>query len=232
MRLKCVAIDDGPLALKIIRNFVSRFPALELLQTFDNAVAGAEFLKSTPIDLLFIDINMPDISGLNLVRALEHKPMVIFTTAFKEYAYDSYELNALDYLLKPIDFERFSKSVQKAIDYYAARTISEEVGSESLVVCSEYRKVKIPLHDIEFIEGFENYLKVHLMKGESVITLMSLKKIQEKLPSDKFKRIHRSFLIPVSKIKSVSKRNVLLVTNRELPIGDSYLKFVQDWENS
>jgi two-component system LytT family response regulator len=231
-RLKCVAIDDGAHALKLIRNYVARIPALEILETFDNPVAGAEYLRNNPVDLLFIDINMPDITGLDLVRSLEHKPLIIFTTAYKNFAFEGFELDALDYLLKPIDFERFAKAVQKAIDFYTYRNTLSSEASDSLVVNSEYRKINIALNDIEYIQSLENYLRIHLVNAKPVLTLMPLKKILEKLPEDKFKRIHRSYVIQVSKIKSISKRKVLLISNKELPIGESYFRFVQHWENS
>lgn len=230
--LRCVAIDDGALALKLIRNYVARIPALELIETFDNPVAGAEFLRKTPVELLFLDINMPGITGLELVRALEEKPQIIFTTAYKNFAFEGFELDALDYLLKPIDFDRFAKAVQKAIDFYAYKSSLASEAPDSLVVYSEYRKINIPLSDIEYIQSLENYLKIHLVNAKPVLTLMPLKKILEKLPEDKFKRIHRSYVIPVSRIKSISKRKVLLTTNKELPIGESYFRFLQHWGNS
>src|SRR4051794_5676369 len=118
MQIKCVAIDDEPLALNLIKEYTNRFPSLRLVQTFDDAISGAEFLRSNQVDLLFIDINMPDISGIELVRSLKEKPMIIFTTAYRKFAFEGFELDALDYLLKPIEFERFEKAVNKAIDYY------------------------------------------------------------------------------------------------------------------
>ena len=122
MALQCIAIDDEPLALRLIAEYVSRFPALQLVKTFDDAISGAEFLKTKPVDLLFIDINMPDITGIDLVRSLPVKPIVIFTTAYKNFAYEGFELEALDYILKPIDFKRFEKAVEKAVDYYRYKT--------------------------------------------------------------------------------------------------------------
>src|SRR4051812_45216718 len=122
MVLKCIAIDDEPLALRLISEYVLRFPALQMVNTFEDAISGAEFLKSTPIDLLFVDIDMPDITGIDLVRSLHVKPMVIFTTAYKNFAFEGFELEALDYILKPIDIKRFTKAVEKAIDYYKYKT--------------------------------------------------------------------------------------------------------------
>lgn len=229
-KLKCVAIDDEPLALELMEQYISRFPALQLLQTFEDAISGAEYLKRHPVDLLFVDINMPDITGLDLVRSLTEKPLIIFTTAYKSFAFEGFELEALDYLLKPIDFSRFTKAVEKAVDYYQY-THAEKVEpqQESLYVYSEYRMVKINLADIEYIESMEDYIKIHTT-GESkpVLTLMPLKKALEKLPPEKFKRIHRSYIIAVDKVKSIHNRRLKL-GDTELPIGDSYSESVRSW---
>jgi two-component system LytT family response regulator len=229
MALKCVAIDDEPLALELIRNYVSRFPVLQLLQTFEDAVSGAEYLRNNPIDLLFVDINMPDITGIDLVRSLVSKPMVIFTTAYKNFAFEGFELEAIDYLLKPIDVKRFGKAVEKAMDYYRYKTATAaESKDESLYVHSEYRMVKISLKDIEYIESMEDYIKIHLQFDKTILTLMPLKRVLEKLPEDKFQRIHRSYIIPVNKIISIQNRKVKL-PGVELPISDSYIDFARRW---
>jgi two-component system LytT family response regulator len=229
MPLKCIAIDDEPLALKLIREYVSRFPALQMVRTFDDAINGAEFLKQTPVDLLFIDINMPDITGIDLVRSLEKKPIVIFTTAYKNFAFEGFELEALDYLLKPIDFKRFTKAVEKAIDYYKYKNApADEQHEESIYVYSEYKMVNIILKDIEYIESMEDYIKIHLHNTKTVLTLMPLKKMQEKLPAAQFQRIHRSYIIPVNKIISIKNRKVQL-TGIELPVSESYAPFIRDW---
>jgi two-component system LytT family response regulator len=227
--LKCIAIDDEPLALKLIREYVSRFPVLQMVRTFDDAINGAEFLKQTPVDLLFIDINMPDITGIDLVRSLEKKPIVIFTTAYKNFAFEGFELEALDYLLKPIDFKRFTKAVEKAIDYYKYKNApADEQHEESIYVYSEYKMVNIILKDIEYIESMEDYIKIHLHNTKTVLTLMPLKKMQEKLPAAQFQRIHRSYIIPVNKIISIKNRKVQL-TGIELPVSESYAPFIRDW---
>ena len=229
MPLKCVAIDDEPLATELIRTYISRFPDLDLLETFEDAISGAEYLQKTPIDLLFLDINMPDISGIDLARALDRKPMIIFTTAYKQFAFEGFELEAIDYLLKPIDFERFSKAVHKAVDYH--RYINNTLPlteDASIYVHSEYRMVKIVLKSIEYLESMEDYVKIHLDHLPPVLTLMPLKKMLEKLPSNEFKRIHRSFIVPVKKVKSVQHRKVRL-TDIELPISSSYSDEVKEW---
>jgi DNA-binding LytR/AlgR family response regulator len=232
MLLKCIAIDDEPLALKLIAGYVARFPFLQLVNTFEDAISGAEFLTSNAIDLLFIDINMPDITGIDLVRSLKVKPMVVFTTAYKNFAFEGFELEALDYILKPIDFKRFEKAVEKAADYYQYKTkpVAEQA-DESLYVYSEYRMVKIELNTIEYIESMEDYIKIHVTNAKTILTLMPLKKVLEKLPPDKFQRIHRSYIVPVGKIRSIQNRKVKLA-EIELPVSESYLDFVRNWMKS
>jgi two-component system LytT family response regulator len=228
-RLRCIAIDDEPLALKLIARYVQQFPELQMMQTFEDAITAAEYLKSGNIDLLFIDINMPDITGIDLVRALEKKPIIIFITAYKKFAFEGFELEAIDYLLKPIDFKRFTKAVEKAINYYKYKNPSaEDKNEQSVYVYSEYRMIKIDLDDIEYIESMEDYIKIHIHNAKTILTLVSLKKILEKLPSDKFQRIHRSFIVPVNKIKSIHNRKVQL-PDIELPVSKSYADFVRNW---
>ncbi|MGZ8540164.1 MAG: LytR/AlgR family response regulator transcription factor [Chitinophagaceae bacterium] len=230
MRLKCVAIDDEPLALELIKNYAAKFPELELLQTFHDAISAVEFIRSITVDILFVDINMPDITGLDLVRSLAEKPIIIFTTAHKKFAIDGFELDAIDYLLKPISFERFSKAVAKAIEFARYKIKKENEESESLFVYSEYRLIKIPLSEIEYIESLEDYIRIHLVNEKPVLTLMPLKKVLEKLPADKFKRIHRSYIVAVEKVNSVLNRKVRLSSSTELPVSDSYTSFIKEWK--
>lgn len=228
MQIRCVAIDDELPALELIKEYVSRFPALKLVQIFDDAIAAAEFIRNNLVDLLFLDINMPDITGLELVRSLTDKPLIIFTTAYKKFAIDGFELDAVDYLLKPVDFERFSKAVNKAIDYYRYKKKEKTEEKEALFVRSEYQLIKINLEEIEFIESVEDYLKIYVTIGKPVMTLMTIKAILEKLPQEKFMRIHRSYIIPVAKIKSVLGKKVKLTT-AELPVSDSYIDNLKAW---
>jgi DNA-binding LytR/AlgR family response regulator len=222
MQLKWVAIDDEPLALDLIKAYASRVPVLKMVQVFDDPIAGAEFLRKNPVDLLFLDINMPDITGIDLLKSFEEKPATIFTTAYKKFAYEGYELDAIDYLLKPIDFDRFSKAVNKAVEYYSYKRSSKPVGEAVIFVRSEYQLIKIELEQIEYIESVEDYLKIHLATGYPVMTLMTLKAILEKLPPEKFMRVHRSYVVPLSKIKSFLNRKVKLTT-AEIPVSDTYI---------
>lgn len=229
-KLKCVAIDDEPLALNLLEAYMARFPYLQLLNTFEDAVSGAEYLKHNQVDLLFVDINMPDITGIDLVRALVSKPMVIFTTAYKNFAFEGFELEALDYLLKPIDITRFTKAVEKAMEFYNYKNnASPGAADENFYVYSEYRMVKINVAEIEYLESMEDYIKIHLTgQPKPVLTLMSLKKALDKLPADKFRRVHRSYIIAVNKVKSIHNRKLKLA-EIELPIGESYTDSIRMW---
>ncbi|TLU97845.1 LytR/AlgR family response regulator transcription factor [Dyadobacter luticola] len=235
--MKCIAVDDEPLALKILETYIASFPTLDLIKTFDDAIEAVGFLNSKVVDLLFIDINMPDLSGLDLVSQLDEKPMVIFTTAYKNFAHEGFELEAIDYLLKPIAFERFEKAVQKAEEKFQFKKSQQGSGKDSIVVRSEYKMVKILLDDIEYIEGMEDYIKIHLKnQGHSatrhpVMTLMSLKGILETLPQNQFSRIHRSYIVPDALVISIQNKKVRLATQKELPVSDSYLGFIEKWKN-
>jgi DNA-binding LytR/AlgR family response regulator len=228
MQFKCVIIDDEPLALTLIASYMERLPQLQLLRSFDDAIAGAEFLRHHPVDLVFLDIQMPDISGLDLVRSLPQKPLIIFTTAHRKFALDGFELDAADYLLKPISFERFERAVTQATGQYRLKESMAKERDEALFVRAEYQLVKIDLSEIEYIESVEDYIKIHRTTGRPVMTLMTLKKLMEKLPSDRFKRIHRSYVIPLSRIRSFVNRKVRL-TSAELPVSDSYANAIQAW---
>jgi two-component system LytT family response regulator len=229
MQLKCVAIDDEPLALEIIKKYVDAYPSLKLVNTFEDAVSGAEYLKSNKVDVLFVDINMPDITGVDLVRSLQDKPMIVFTTAYKKFAYDGFELEALDYLLKPISSARFGSAVTKLIDHYSIKHLADAGGDEPIYVHSEYRLIKIEINDIEYVESMQDYIKIHLLSTEKpVLTLMPLKNIIEKLPGNRFIRIHRGFVVAKGQIRSIYNRKVKLST-AELPVGTSYADFIKDW---
>jgi two-component system LytT family response regulator len=231
MSIRCIAIDDEPLALLLLSEYISQMPSLQLLQTFDDAISGVEFLRHNPVDLLFVDINMPDISGIDLVRSLENKPMIIFTTAHRKFALEGFELDAIDYLLKPISFERFSKAVNKAAEYFDYSKLKARPSESAyLFVYSEYRMVKVPVNDIEYIESLEDYIRIHSINNEPVMTLLTMKKVLEKLPAGKFRRIHRSYIVAADRVRSVLNRKVMLSSGIELPVSDSYIDFISDWK--
>lgn len=229
-QLTCIAIDDEPLALGLISQYIARIPTLKLLKTFEDAISGSEYIQRNTVDLLFLDINMPDISGIELARSLEKRPMIIFTTAYKNFAFEGFELEAIDYVLKPIDFERFKKAVDKAIDFNNYRNASQKQPQlESLYVYSEYRMIKIDVQKITYIESMEDYIKIHLTdQPKPVLTLMPLKKVLEKLPQDNFMRIHRSYVVALNHIKSIHNKKVQL-ESMELPVGSSYNDLISKW---
>jgi two-component system LytT family response regulator len=230
--MKCIAIDDEPLALELIRNYISAIPELSLLETFDDAIEGADYLKQHQIDLLFIDISMPDITGLDLVASLENKPMVIFTTAHKKYAHMGFELEAIDYLLKPITPERFQKAVKRAKEQYLLRKQQSEQNWEPFMVRSEYKMIRIDPAQIEYIESMEDYIKIFLIDTpRPVLTLMSLKMVLEKLPDTGFNRVHRSFIVGEKHIHFIVNKKITLQSGKEIPVGDSYLSFIEKWKN-
>jgi len=229
MQLKCIAIDDEPLALTLMRKHIADYPVLQLLHTFEDAVSAAEFLAKNKVDLLFIDINMPDITGVDLVRSLANPPMVIFTTAYKNYAFEGFELQAIDYLLKPIDNKRFAIAVKKAVELYERKNVTAPTGDESIYVHSEYRSIKINLTDIEYIESMQDYVKIFLVnQPKPVLTLTTLKSLLEKLPEKQFVRIHRSYAVAVNKVKSIHNRKVQM-PSIELPVGNSFADVVKTW---
>ena len=230
MQLKCVAVDDEPLALELLKEYVARFPQLKLVHTFDDAISAVELLRSTKTDLLFLDINMPDITGIDLVRSLQERPLIIFTTAHKQFAIEGFELDAVDYLLKPINFDRFTRAVHKAIDYYKYKNAGTQDDNDCLFVHSEYKLVKIPLSDIEYIESLEDYIRIHVVNSKPILTLMPLKKVLEKLPQDKFRRIHRSYVVAIDKVTSVQNRKAKLTSSQELPISNTYSGFIDEWK--
>lgn len=231
MPLKCVAIDDELPALQLMQKYIGDHPKLHLVQLFTDAVSASEYLKTATVDLLFVDINMPDITGLDLVRSLTHPPMIIFTTAYKKFAIDGFELDAVDYLLKPISFERFSKAVQKAADYYNYKSKPVAAAEEVLMVFSEYQLVKINCSTIEYIESLDDYIRIHCNNGKSVMTLLTLKAVMEKLPAS-FKRIHRSYIVNSTKIKSAVNRKLKLESGIELPVSESYIDVIKEWKQA
>lgn len=229
--LKCVVVDDEPLAAALIKSYIEASDHLEIGAVFEDAIAAAEYLNKHVTDLLFLDINMPDITGIDLFKSLKDKPMLIFTTAYKTFAFEGFELEAIDYLLKPIDYPRFKKAVNKAKEFYHYQNGKQKIDVvESIFVHSEYKLIKINLPDILFIESLEDYIKIHLQGSKMVLTLMPLKKITEKLPADRFKRIHRSFVVAIQKIKAIHNRKIELITGEILPVSESYMETINEWK--
>lgn len=231
MPITCIAIDDEPPALLLLTQYIGQFNQLQLVHTFSDAISGSEYLRNNPVDLLFIDINMPDITGLDLVKSLEQKPMIVFTTAYKKFALEGFELDAIDYLLKPVSQERFARAVNKAVEYHQFKNQTAPKPYENLFVYSEYKMVKIAAADIIYIESLEDYIRIHLKNDIRIMTLMTMKKVLDSLPADKFSRIHRSYIVANEAVKTIHNRKATLSNEKELPISESYLDFIDNWRS-
>jgi DNA-binding LytR/AlgR family response regulator len=216
-----IALDDEPPALKILENFCGRTELVDLVKTFTNPEEALKYISKFPVDLLFLDIRMPSITGLQFRQQIPQDIMVIFTTAYSEYAVEGFNVNAVDYLLKPFSYDRFMQAVQKAYDFFRFLHNQESAIQQYMFVRADYSLVKIVLDDILFIEGLDDYLKIHLSGKKPVVARMTLKAILEKLPGNNFIRVHRSFIIPVAKIEKVRNR-VIYIQGKEIPFGSRY----------
>lgn len=224
--ITCIAIDDEPLALELIEIYAKQTPSLQLLGTFTSAFEAIAFLGRNKVDLIISDIDMPDISGIQMVKSMQHKPLIIFATAYKEFAYTGFELDVLDFLLKPIDLSRFQRAINKAEQVLTqSQTVSQPVlTSQSLdyiFVKTDYKIVKVTVNEILYFEGYKDYVKIHCQNSPAVLSLISLKNIEEKMPSDKFARVHRSFIVAIDKIESIEKKRIKIGKSL-IPISDSY----------
>jgi two-component system response regulator LytT len=249
MILKCIAVDDEPLALQILVSYIEQMPSLSLVGQFTNAIEALKAIHEQEIDLIFLDIRMPDINGIELAKIVEQYRVkgnlrIIFTTAFDQYALDGYKVDALDFLLKPFSFVDFSKSVAKALGYFdLIRNPEQEIRKYSpqipenevayIYLKFEYQLVRIAVDDIIYIESMKDYVKVfRLSEDKPLLSLTSMKSLEEKLPENKFMRIHRSYIVSLDKIKSATKNSVqidkitIAVTDQ---YKDNFMKFFQDW---
>ena len=227
-----IAIDDEPLALGLLADYASRTEGLELLKIYTNPIEALNYLKNFAVDLLFLDIQMPDISGISFYKLVEQTPMVIFTTAHSGYAVEGFNLNAIDYLLKPIEYDRFVQAVNKAQNFKGYSKQEANSINKSIQVRSEYSLVKIAIREIEYIESFDDFIKIHITGTKTpIMTLMSLKTILELLPADQFMRVHRSYIIPLNNIISVRNGRVQLL-NAEIPLGISHKDKFMKWFKS
>lgn len=225
--MTCIAVDDEPLALELMESYIAQLPGLELKGTFTDAISAWGYLQRNPTDLVFLDIQMPDITGLQLARSMDRRqPLIIFTTAYANYAVDGFAIDAVDYLLKPFEFSRFQDAVNKAISYKRLQDAATNSTESAIFVKSDYQHIRIPTEEILYIEGFDDYIRIHLESGKSVYTLMSLKSVLEKLPEQAFLRIHRSFIVAIKKIQRIHNQQVY-IGDKTLPIGKSYVATVK-----
>lgn len=229
MTIACIAVDDEPPALLQMNSYISRVPFLNLLGTFDNAMDAIQFLKNTHVDLLFLDIEMEGFSGIQLLKVLKHRPKVILTTAYDQYAIKAFDLDVSDYLLKPISFERFLQAVDKTSETYQLNNQNsdskqnvEPLERNYIFVKTEYRMQRVDFKDILYIEGLKEYLLIYMPHGK-VITLQSFKKMEEMLPATHFARVHKSYMVALDKIESI-EHNRIKIGDKLIPIGESYNK--------
>lgn len=218
MKINCIAIEDEPLALKKIKEFIEQVDYLNQIQSFDNAVDAIGFLKKTHVDLIFLDIRMKKLSGIQFLESLQIKPKVIITSAYDEYALKGYELDVADYLLKPFTFERFLKSVDKV--YNQLSEVLCDRSNSYIFIKTEYRIEKIEIKDILYIQGMKDYLQIHTV-DRKIMTLQTFKNLLEILPQAGFQRVHNSYIVSISKIENI-ERNRIRIGKELIPISDSY----------
>lgn len=222
--MKCIAIDDEPLALDLLEDNISMVPYLQLTGKCSNAFEAMEILRQQPVDLIFLDIQMPGLTGLQFLESLPNKPLVILITAYEKYALEGFNLSVTDYLVKPVSLERFIKACNKAQELHQLKTGGKTAREEAdfFFVNVDYSLHKVVFADIRWIEGLKDYVKIHLNSStKPVITRMSIKGLEEQLPGSKFIRIHKSYIVSVAAITTIRKNSVFLDT-LELPVGDTY----------
>lgn len=230
--MKCIAIDDEPLALNVIMDFCSKISFLELAGTYTSALDAVKILNEQQVDLIFIDIQMPHITGLDFVRSLKKPPLIIFTTAYSKYALEGFDLNVLDYLMKPIPFDRFFQAVNKAYEQFylkSGKRVESSIPAvlpptepepEYILVKVEYSVVKVALADIKYVEGIKDYVKLKV-NDKSLLTKVTMKYLEEKLSGKNFIRVHKSFIVSFKSIEKI-ENNRILIEGKHIPIGSSY----------
>jgi DNA-binding LytR/AlgR family response regulator len=227
--MKCIAIDDEPLALELLADNISKVPFLELVASCDNAIEAMKVLQEQAIDLVFLDIQMPGLTGLQFIQSVPQRPMFILVTAYEKYALEGFELDVVDYLVKPVSLQRFMKACNKAQELFqlkskpkSASAIPPPANPGYFFVNVDYSLLKVVFDDITWIEGLKDYIKIHLKStGKAIVTRMSIKSLEEQLPSDTFIRIHKSFIVSARHITAVRKSSVF-IGEMELPVSDNY----------
>ncbi len=238
--IKCLAIDDEPLALRQLASYIQKIPFLELVDSCESALDARNIMKKELIDAIFIDINMPDLNGMDFVKSLSNPPMVVFTTAYSEYAIDGFKVDAVDYLLKPFGMDDMLRAANKLKARYELVNSANkpapaiaEMDDDTIFFKTEHKVVRVDINKIRFIEGMSEYLRIHLDDTpRPLIVLLSMKKIEERLPRNIFMRIHRSYIVNLKKIQEVNKNRVILDADTYLPIGDLYRETFTDYLNS
>ncbi len=230
--IRCIAIDDEPLALTQIAGYIKKTPFLELVGEYSSALQATGIMGNTQIELMFVDINMPDLNGLDFVRTLEIPPRIVFVTAYSEYALEGFRVDALDYLLKPISYIDFLKSANKVkswFDSHPEKPDEARPDKDFLFIKSDYKVLRINFSEIIYIEGMSEYIKIHLSDSKSVMTLLSMKFMEEQLPADRFMRIHRSFIVNLSKISVIERNRIVFNDKIYIPVSDQYKVKFQEY---
>ncbi|MBS1684234.1 MAG: DNA-binding response regulator [Bacteroidetes bacterium] len=222
MRLKTIVIDDEFLAQQLMDVYVKRLPDIHLLKVFGKPKEAFEYMNTHPVDLLITDIQMPQINGIDLVNNLKSKPLVIFTTANPQYAVQAFELNVIDFVVKPISFERFENAVGRAVrQYQLIQASAAVIGGPFITVKADYKDIKVFLHEIIYMEGWGEYIKI-ITETETIITLNSLKRMEEQLPIDQFRRIHKSYIVSLPRVKSYNLSEVVMSNKAVVPMGKNF----------
>lgn len=229
--IRAIAIDDEPPALKIIENFCKKADFIHLEKSFTRPSEAFTYIGKSPVELLFLDIQMPTISGIDFYKSITKEIMVIFTTAYSQYAAEGFNVNAIDYLVKPYSFERFLKAVKKADDYFGYLNRVESSSTPYIYIRADYNLIKLNLQDIKYIQGLDDYAKFHLEDDRIIVSRMTMKSIMEKLPSREFIRVHRSFIVPKSKVDRI-RNKILMIGDVEIPVGTSYEQnYIENFKN-
>ncbi len=223
--ITCIAIDDEPLALKQMVEYINKTPFLKLAGQFESAMKAMLFLQESQVDLMFVDINMPDLSGMDFVKSLNNPPKVVFTTAYSEYAVEGFRVNALDYLLKPISYTDFLKAANKAKEQLGStegQTDQINYKEDFLFIKSEYKVIRIKLTDIKYIEGMREYVRIHLVNAKPVMTLASMKNFEQSLPDELFMRVHRSYIVNLNQITTIERNRIIFDEKVYIPVSEQY----------
>ncbi|MBR5393196.1 MAG: response regulator transcription factor [Prevotella sp.] len=229
MTINCAIIDDEPLAAGLLESYVAKTPYLNLTGTYNSAITAMRDLRDNPVPLLFLDIQMPELSGVEFAKILPKDTKIIFTTAFPQYALEGYKVNALDYLLKPISYEDFLRATEKAQDWYNILQKREAYNDDRIMfIKSEYKLLRVCLDDILYVEGLKDYVRICLKNGEKIMSLMSMKKLEDYLPHPEFLRTHRSYIVHMPEVRSIDRFRIVF-GDVFIPISDNYKEEVQQY---
>ena len=232
MIINCAIIDDEPLAAGLLKSYAEKTPFLNLIGTYGSAVEAMKELRNNPAHLLFLDIQMPELSGIEFAKILPKETKVIFTTAFEQYAIEGYKVSALDYLMKPVSYEEFLKAANKALDWFCVSQKRQTYAADRFMyVKSDYKLVRVALDDILYIEGLKDYIRIYLADGQKIMSLMNMKKMEDYLPRPEFLRTHRSYIVHMSKAEAIERFRIVF-GDQYLPISDSYKEDVQQYFDS